>query len=129
MADTLENGAGVLDLNALYGVEKPLKVLWGEHEYVLRRPQAMGPRDVVALEQMQTRAARLQGMDANALTEAQANDFEIVTMQIVQLLCPELMEAELPFVARVKIIVWYFAQVNPDTPEKKMTPQAETTSA
>lgn len=118
------NGNGVLDLNALYGVERPLKVLWGDREYFLRRPQEMGPRDVVTLQHWSGRAQAIQNLDMEHLTEAQANELERVTREMSNLICPDLATVQIPFVALGKIITWYFAEVNP---EKKIAAAAKTT--
>lgn len=111
MNDEIENGAGVLNLDALYGVERPLKVLWAEREYLLRRPQAMGPREVVALQQLQVQAAGLQTLDAAHMTDGQATQLVEVAGKLLALICPELANIPIPFVAQGKIITWYFNEV------------------
>lgn len=116
MSDDVNNQ--VLDLNALYGVDKPLKVLWGAGEYVMRRPQAFGPRDLVTLEDLQKRAVHLQNLGAG-MTDAQAIELENVLNQLLAMVCPEMPTADMPFVARARIAMWYFKQVSPE--QKKMT--------
>ena len=110
---------GVLDLDALYGVDKPLKVLWHDREFVMRGPQAIGPRDIVALEAIQARRLDLQKL-GTAMTDVQATELEEVVDQLLEIICPEMGASDAPFIARARAVAWYFEQANP-RPEKKMT--------
>lgn len=114
------NGNQTLDLDALYGRKPALKVKWGEREYELNRPDAMGPREVVGLDDLRQRAARLQGVGEN-MTPAQAEDLETISRRILLMLNADFAENMPHFVARSKIITWYFEQIQPSEDEKKMT--------
>jgi hypothetical protein len=116
---------GTLDLNALYGANKPIKVLWGESEYELKHASALSPRDSMKLQGLQSKANSLKSVKKE-LNDIQAKQLEEITDTILFTLCPELAHAEMPFMVKAHTLTWYFEQVNGQAAarEKKVTSAA-----
>lgn len=101
----------VLDLKQVFGEEVTWKVLWRDGvEYELRRPEALGPEDYVRWEKLLTAGQRLRN-SGKKLNAAQAKELEHVTSEAMSLICPDLVDKGLPFLAKVNVIMFYQQKV------------------
>ncbi len=114
----MNNDKAVLNLDELFGKQQPIAVMWAGQKHYLRRPDEMGPRDLVQYDRVNallnevrsTPAADGQSMDAQAQTWERTID------QMLLLVGPTLLKVEppVPFVAKTKVLEFYTTQIMPD---------------
>lgn len=120
----------VLNLDELFGAQQPIAVMWAGQKHYLRRPDEMGPRDLVQYDRINALLNEVRGADAadDGGVEAQAQTWERTIDQMLRLVGPTLLEVTppVPFVAKVKVLEFYTAQIMPEhdgddgeQPEKK----------
>jgi hypothetical protein len=125
-----ENNGRVLDLDELFGMARPIVVVWKTRKYQLRRPTALSPDEIVRNERLRVRWAELQDRitDGEALETSSdmAGEIEEVTKDMISILCPELAKVDLPFVMQVQVLQYYANEVAPEAApvdsEKKVFP-------
>jgi hypothetical protein len=105
MADNLR----ILNLDEVFGQDRPVKVLWGGREYELLRLEAFSPRQIHALGKLQGAAARLS---EGGMQNAEGSDAEIEALfdEMLAVLCKELPLATMPFLAKTRIITFYIEE-------------------
>ena len=106
-----DNGKRVLNLDEMFGQDRPVKVLWGGREYELLRLEAFSPRQIHALGKLQGEAARL-GANAPKGADAPDVDAEIGALfdEMLAVLCKELPLSTMPFLAKTRIITFYIEE-------------------
>lgn len=102
-----DNLPPVLNLDELFGPQQErLQVRWGAQNYTLRRPQDLGPAEMIAVQRL---SAQLTGHenDPAAVVQAAATALGIIS--------PELAALDIPFLAQVQVLQ-YFAAHLPKVP-------------
>jgi len=99
----------VLDLDALFGQARAVKVKWQGKEYELLRLEAIGPRQAVKFQKLQLRAAKLQNVDEE-MSDEQAAELEAVFNDILKLLCEELPLETMTVLHKMNILAFYTEQ-------------------
>ena len=95
-----------LDLDELFGQAQIIKIKWQGKEYELMPTSAIGPKDALTLQKMQTRAQALSG-GADTITEENAAELETMFDEILVILNKDLPLSEIPFGGKMKIIQFY----------------------
>lgn len=114
----MSNDKTVLNLDELFGAQQPIAVMWAGQKHYLRRPDEMGPRDLVQYDRVNALLNEVRSTptaDAPSL-EAQAQTWETTIDQMLLLVGPTLLKVEppVPFVAKTKVLEFYTAQIMPD---------------
>lgn len=113
---------GVLNLDELFGESKPVKVKWHGALHELRRPEALGPRDLVRYDKLMALMAAAQtltpllsqGEKAEEESEnAQAEAIEHAIDEMLRMVGPTLLTAHPPlsFMAKNRVLQYYTEQV------------------
>lgn len=113
MADTLPP---VLNLDELFDRSRTIRVVWAGQDYFLRRPEDLGPAEMVAFQRMTEHANALQQATGD-MTKAQAEELGRLTAEGLQIICPELAAQGLPFLAQGRVLQFYAAQVQLTVPK------------
>lgn len=100
-----DNGKA-LDLDELFGQAKAVKVKWQGKEYELMPIGAIGPKDALALQKMQARAAAVSG-GSDSITEETALELERMFDEMLVMLSKELPLNEIPFGGKMRILQFY----------------------
>lgn len=108
----------VLNLDEFFGQTEPVKVRWNKAEYELKRPEAMGPVELVKFSKLHQRITALNGV-REELTETEARELRALAADMLTTICPELGNAGLPFMAQMRVVTFYAEQIQGD--EKKVT--------
>lgn len=127
MADPLENGTAVLDLDALYGEAHPVSVKWQGVKYTLRTFDQMTARDAVRLDALkrEMRSQSNLAVSTDATDDVEAAQLEHVTNEMLRLVSPELAALGLSFMPRFRVLNFYMDEMNRRADgEKKMTADA-----
>ena len=104
----------VLNLDEVFGQDRPVKVLWQGREYELLRLDAFSPRQIHALGSLQEAAARLGSKEPKATDAPDADaDAEIEALfdGMLKVLCAELPLDRMPFLAKTRIITFYIEEM------------------
>lgn len=113
----MADNKNVLDLNALFGQGKTVKVKARNGRiYELLRMEAISPREAVRFQRLQSKAARLQGA-GEELSDEQADELVGVFDDLLTILCADLPVTEMEFMEKMAVIQFYMEQ----TQEKKAT--------
>lgn len=118
----------VLNLDELFGEDRPVMVRWREREYPLLRFTAMGVKQVLKFQRLRRDAVREQLL-ADESEEAAAK-VEALFDAMLAMIGPELPLNELPYVLKPSILAFYFEQLeekktnarSPMTGEKSTQP-------
>lgn len=97
--------ADVLNLDELYGLARPITVIQGGREYELQRPEAFGPVAMLRLDRLQQSIARLRTADGDP--EAQAQELDDLTTDLLAMLNPDLAAAGLSYLQRRQVIAFW----------------------
>jgi hypothetical protein len=95
----------ILNLDALLGHERPVKVILAEREYRLLQSSAFGPRQIVRITALRRRINELINRDD--LKEAQEKELDQILNEFLTLLCPDLPVAGLAFSLKLRIMNFY----------------------
>ena len=104
----------VLNLDEMFGLARPIQVVWQERTYDLKTPEAFGPKDMQTLERLQARyqplAAKMQ-RNEDALTEAEDKEIREIAAEEIRLLCPSLARLKLQFMQQFAVLAFYFQEL------------------
>jgi hypothetical protein len=106
----VEEQSGVLNLDDLFGTRADIVVMWKDKRYKLKHPQAMGPGDIMQLEQLQKKQASLADSD-------NADELGEVIDNIIKMIAPSMNRLKLPFLAKMKILQFYQEQLEDLNPK------------
>jgi hypothetical protein len=117
----------VLNLDELFGEAKPVKVRWQGVLHELRRPEALGPRDLVRYDKLMALMAEAQTPapapgDGESSENAQAAAIERAIDEMLRMVGPSLLEVTTPlsFMAKNRVLQYYTEQViTPTGPDEK----------
>ena len=112
----------VLNLDEMFGEDRPVKVKWKTGEYELHRFTALSVTNVLKFQKMRREVMRLQVLDE--VTEKDAKTIESLFNAMLQMIGPELPLDEIPYVMKPTILAFYFEQID----EKKRTIPAKKTT-
>lgn len=98
------NDHKALDLDELFGDARPIKVRWKGTEYNLLRLDAFSPREINAFQKMHKESLEL--------SQVEGNEDRVVALfdKMLEALCPSLPLAEMPFLAKTRIITFYIEE-------------------
>ena len=110
MADAEDNKT--LDLDALFGQAKPVKVKLNGKEYELLPMEGIGPRQAVQFQKLQLKAQKLQRLQTGLkeMDAKQAKELEELFNEMLRTLCPELPLAEMNTMQKIRTIVFYMEE-------------------
>lgn len=105
----------VLNLDEVFGQDRPIKVKWQGREYELLRLEAFSPRQIQALGKMQEAAQKLSTHtqpppNTSYLGEEQDTKIEQLFDEMLSTLCKDLPLNEMPFLAKMRIITFYIEE-------------------
>jgi len=119
----------VLDLDQLFGHDetRPIKVRWNEREWELKAPDELVPEDFVKLQRAMRKGGELQSKaDDKVFGESEADQLDELMTEAVSLINAELAAQNLPFMYRIKILGFYYDELERRRAYEKKT---ETTEA
>lgn len=117
-----------LNLDEIFGLAKPIKVVWKSIEYELPRPEAFSPKSWAGFSALQGKIGSLQAM-GEQLTDEQAEQLDQIANDCIKFLSPKLAKCELPFFAKVQVIKFYGDQIEGDAPKNPLgSPTGEASS-
>ena len=99
----------VLNLDEVFGQDRPVKVVWKGREYELLRLEAFSPREIQKFASMQASAQKLSGMSDQQSPEADA-EISALFDEILSALCKDLPLGDMPFLAKTRIITFYIEE-------------------
>lgn len=100
-----------LNLDELFGLNKPVIVVWQEKRYELRRPEAMTPVEYSRWTKLQAKTGKLIIDDTDEMSEQQGQELNEAVNITLSLVSPELAKAKLPFAAQVKVLQFYSEEI------------------
>jgi len=102
----------VLNLDEVFGEDRPIKVKWKGETYDLLRLEAFSPREINRFQNMQKDAAELQRLKNAAKKNDHSIDKKIEQLfdKMLSTLCAKLPLAEIPFLAKTRIITFYIEE-------------------
>lgn len=135
----------VLNLDELFGgTSTPIVVNWQGVRYALRRPEEMGPRDLVTYDRLNRLLNEMSAPQPppsplaplpegeGSFDEARAKAWERAIDEMLRLIGPELLTIDppLPFTAKTRVLQFYTEALTPEAPadEKKAPPTGATSS-
>ncbi len=104
--------AGVLNLDELFGASRPIKVVWKGVEYHLRRPEGMGPVEIVRLEHLRERHAALDAAAKTDGVEPYMLQIEECVDEMIAVLSTELARQKLPFLAKTNVLEFWIGEID-----------------
>lgn len=113
----------VLNLDDFFGVSKPIVVNWQGKRYELKRPEAMGPVEFMRFQKLYDRMQKLSQV-MGELSEGEANELRLMVADMLKLIAPDILAAELPFLAQFKVLEFYNLQVNEAAAAEAADPKA-----
>ncbi len=109
-----------LNLDELFGQAQPIVVKWASQSHYLRRPEEMGPRDVVLFDRLNGQLTEMRELagrapEDDALDEQRANAWEHVLDDMLRLVGPTLLKVDPPltFVMKTRVLEFYIQQIAP----------------
>lgn len=101
----------VLNLDEMFGEDRPVKVTWKGETYELLRLEAFSPREINRFQTMQKDAAELQRLK-NAKKDDKSIDKKIEELfdKMLSTLCAKLPLKEIPFLGKTRIITFYIEE-------------------
>lgn len=108
----------VLNLDEVFGQDRPVKVIWNQREYELLRLEAFSPKEIQKFSALQARAQKLSATPSqhppNAesanLGEEQEREISALFDEMLRALCSELPLDSMPFLAKTRIITFYIEE-------------------
>jgi hypothetical protein len=101
----------VLNLDEMFGEDRPVKVKWKGVEYELLRLEAFSPREINRFQTMQKDASELQRLkNANAADKSIDAKIEQLFDKMLSTLCAKLPLKEIPFLGKTRIITFYIEE-------------------
>ncbi len=129
----------ILDLDELFGQAQVIAVMWGGRKHFMRRPEEMGPRDVVAFDRLNAQLYEMRKFSPfpdgdgaeTAIDEKRATAWESVLDAMLRVVGPTLLEGDppLPFAMKTRVLEFYTQQIQPTTTaseDEKKVPIGET---
>ena len=113
----------VLNLDEVFGQDRPIKVKWKENEYALHRFTALSVTEVLRFQKMRREVMRLQLIEE--VTEKEGGEIEALFNAMLKLIGPDLPLDEIPYVMKPSILAFYFEQID----EKKRASTKRMTGA
>ena len=118
MSEVKKAADKILDLSDLFGKKSSIIVKYPVNgkpkDFELLDPRAISPKDFVSLDRILKNAAKLEAEGTEADDEMNAEEaieLESLYDQAIALLSPKLAEVDLPFMAKIKIILFYSEQI------------------
>lgn len=101
----------VLNLDEMFGEDRPVVVKWHGKSYNLLRLDAFSPREINRFQSMQKDASELQRLK-NANKEDKSIDKKIEDLfdKMLSTLCVKLPLKEIPFLGKTRIITFYIEE-------------------
>jgi hypothetical protein len=101
----------VLNLDEMFGEDRPVKVKWKGVEYDLLRLEAFSPREINRFQMMQKDASELQRLkNENAADKSIDAKIEQLFDKMLSTLCAKLPLKEIPFLGKTRIITFYIEE-------------------
>lgn len=107
----------VLSLDDVFAQTSEVAVKIGDRQYTLLDPTQLSARNYVQLERLQLKLSQfdaetmtLSDEDAEKMMDERAKQIEGLIGSMLQILCPNLLGAELKFPHKVAVIKFYIAQ-------------------
>lgn len=102
----------VLNLDALFGAVNSPKVVWEGVEYPLKNIREFGAQDMLKMERLRRESSAL-GKLGDKLGPKQVTVLEGMTDELLLMLNLKLPVKKMPFLARMRMLEWYFEQTAP----------------
>lgn len=116
----MSNDKTILDLDELLGQRKQIKVRRNGIEYDLADMNALSAKEVIQIQTMRSKIARLQILDE--LSEEQSTEIEKLFDGILSMLCKDITLAEISYVEKTSILAFYFTE---SQTKKAISPKKE----
>ena len=101
----------VLNLDEMFGEDRPVKVKWKGESYNLLRLEAFSPREINRFQSMQKDASELQRLkNANKDDKSIDGKIEALFDKMLSTLCAKLPLKEIPFLGKTRIITFYIEE-------------------
>lgn len=103
-----ENNSKVLDLDQILGQRNKIVVRRKDVEYSMRDMNALSANEVIRLQTMRQKVARLQMLEEP--TDEQAIEIEKLFDRLLGLLCAEMPLGEISYSEKTTILAFYFTE-------------------
>lgn len=101
----------VLNLDEMFGEDRPVTVVWQGVKYDLLRMEAFSPREINRFQTMQKDASELQRLkNANKDDKSIDGKIEALFDKMLSTLCAKLPLKEIPFLGKTRIITFYIEE-------------------
>lgn len=101
----------VLNLDEMFGEDRPVVVKWHGESYNLLRLEAFSPREINRFQSMQKDASELQRLkNANKDDKSIDKKIEDLFDKMLSTLCVKLPLKEIPFLGKTRIITFYIEE-------------------
>lgn len=101
----------VLNLDEMFGEDRPVVVKWKGENYNLLRLEAFSPREINRFQSMQKDANELQRLkNANKDDKSIDKKIEDLFDKMLSTLCTKLPLKEIPFLGKTRIITFYIEE-------------------
>ena len=107
----MTDDAPVLNLDELFGQRERLRVIWEGRDYYMRRPEDLGPLELVKIQRLNVKLRDLAA--PFEVTEEAAETLDDIHTAILDVLCAELAAQDLPFLVKMRTNTWYNEQCFP----------------
>lgn len=111
-----------LNLDDLFGVAREIVITINKKDYKLKQPESFDPTDWVKLQKLMKEAGGLEGLEEEDFTEDTSQQLERLYVKMIEFLSPSLAKVKMAFAARVRIVLFYTAQIEGDesTPDDEL---------
>ena len=101
----------VLNLDEMFGEDRPVVVKWHGESYNLLRLEAFSPREINRFQSMQKDASELQRLkNANKDDKSIDGKIEALFDKMLSTLCAKLPLKDIPFLGKTRIITFYIEE-------------------
>ena len=105
------NETKVLNLDEMFGEDRPVVVKWHGESYNLLRLEAFSPREINRFQSMQKDASELQRLkNANKDDKGIDKKIEDLFDKMLSTLCAKLPLKDIPFLGKTRIITFYIEE-------------------
>jgi len=111
MAGDKDKKQSVLDLDELFGQDRPVVVMWDEKRYEFMRMAAIGPREALKFDGMLEKSAELRS--ATNPTDKQLDEINDMLGKMISVLSKDFPIKEIGFMHRLKVIEFYMVETSP----------------
>lgn len=118
MSEPTKQPSAVLDLDVVFGLERPLVLRWEGQEYRLKNISALNALDVLRIRELQQRLQQAGTRHDAAALEKEAAEMEQLIDELFGIVCPALRESNMPFLKKFRVMTWY---TDESDSEKKVT--------